>query len=151
MTVNKVVIERQFNAPVNLVWLIWTEPEFIDIWFGSDANGTVLSTDIDLSVGGKYKIRFQDSNGSIHTAFGKYIEIIEFSKLRYTWEWESEAGHVSELMVEFTPQADKTLMTLTHSNLNPNSLHGYKDGWNGAIDKIVMKIIEKNTSVAPNH
>lgn len=143
MSSNKVVIERVFNAPVNLVWLIWTEPEYIKIWFGSDPNGTVISADIDLSVGGKYTISFQDSDGSVHTAFGEYVEIIEFSKLRYTWEWESEAGHVSEVTVEFIPQEEKTLSILTHSNLNPNSVHGYLDGWNGALDKIVKKIIAK--------
>jgi uncharacterized protein YndB with AHSA1/START domain len=140
---NKVVIERIYNAPVNLVWLIWTDPEFIKIWFGSDPYGTVLSADVDLSIGGKYKIAFQDSDGSYHTAFGEYLEIIELAKLRYTWEWESEAGHISEVVVEFIPQGEKTFSVLTHSNLNPNSIHGYMDGWNSAIDKIIKKIIEK--------
>jgi uncharacterized protein YndB with AHSA1/START domain len=47
----KVVIERLFNAPVELVWSIFTKPEYIKIWFGSDPNGMVLSADVDLSVG----------------------------------------------------------------------------------------------------
>ncbi len=143
MNGKSVVIERLFDAPVKLVWLIWTEPEYIKLWFGSDPHGTVLSVDVDLSVDGKYKISFQDSDGSIHTAFGEYVEIIEFSKLHYTWEWESEAGHVTEVLIEFISQEEKTLSILTHTNLNPNSLHGYKDGWNGTFDKIVNKIIEK--------
>ena len=143
MNGKRVVIERLYNAPVKLVWSIWTEPEFIKLWFGSDPHGTVLSADIDLSVGGKYKISFQDSNGSIHTAFGVYREIFRFSKLRYTWEWESETGHISEVIVEFIPKEEKTLSILTHANLNPNSIHGYLDGWNGTLDKIVKKIIEK--------
>jgi uncharacterized protein YndB with AHSA1/START domain len=140
---NRVVIERLFNAPAKLVWSIWTEPEFIKIWFGSDPHGTVLSADIDLSVGGKYKISFQDSDGRVHTAFGGYVEIIEFSKLHYTWEWESEAGYVSEVTVEFVPQEEKTSLRFTHANLNPNSLHGYLNGWNSTMDKIVEKIIER--------
>lgn len=147
MKSNKVVIERVFNAPVEMVWSIWTEPEFIKLWFGSDPNGTVLSADVDLSVGGKYTIAFQDSNGSMHTAFGEYVEIVEFSKLHYTWEWKSEPGHVSEVIVEFIPQAEKTLSILTHDNLNPDSVHGYYDGWNGAMDKIVSKILEKDSHV----
>lgn len=147
MKKNTVVIERLFNAPVNLVWLIWTEPEFIKIWFGSDPNGTVLSADIDLSVGGKYRISFKDSDNSMHTAFGEYLEVSEFLKLHYTWEWESEAGHISDVVVEFIPQAEKTLLILKHSNLNPNSIHGYYDGWNGALDKIVKKVIEKGIEV----
>jgi uncharacterized protein YndB with AHSA1/START domain len=140
---NKVVIERLFNAPVKLVWSIWTEPQFIKMWFGSDPDGTVLSANVNLSIGGKYKISFKDSNGTIHTAFGEYLEISEFSKLHCTWEWESEPGHVSEVVVEFNRQGEKTLTTLSHFNLNPNSLHGYLDGWNSTLDKIVKKIIER--------
>jgi len=143
MKENKVVIERLFNAPVELVWSIWTKPEYIKIWFGSDPNGIVLSAAVDLSVGGKYRISFQDSDGSTHTALGEYLEIVEFSKLHYTFEWESEPGHISDVIVEFEPREEKTLSILTHANLYPDSVHGYLDGWNGALDKIVKKIIEK--------
>lgn len=46
-------------------------------------------------------------------------------------------------MVEFVPKAEKTLTILTHTNLNPDSVHGYLEGWNGTMDKIVRRIIEK--------
>ena len=143
MKENEVVIERVFNAPVELVWMIWTQPEYIKMWFGSDPDGTVLSADINLSVGGKYSISFSDSDGSLHTAFGEYLDIIENVKLHCTFEWKSEPGHISELIVEFIPQAERTITILTHTNLNPNSIHGYIEGWNGALNKIVKKIIEK--------
>ena len=143
MKENTVVIERVLDALVNLVWSIWTEPEYIKIWFGSDMKGTGLSAEVNLLVGGKYRISFRDPDGSLHTAFGEYIEIEEFKKLRYSFEWLSEPGFVSDVLVELVPQEEKTLLVLTHSNLNPNSVHGYSDGWNGAIDKIVKKIIEK--------
>ena len=143
MKENTVVIERVFNAPVELVWMIWTRPHYIKMWFGSDPDGTVLSADINLFVGGKYSISFEDSDGTLHTAFGEYLEIIECSKLHFTFEWKSEPGHISELMVELIPQAEKTITILTHSKLNPNSVHGYKEGWNGTMDKIINKIIEK--------
>jgi uncharacterized protein YndB with AHSA1/START domain len=143
MKENEVVIERLFNAPVELVWMIWTQPEYIKMWFGSDPDGTVLSADINLSVGGKYSISFSDSDGSLHTAFGEYLEITENSKLHFTFEWKSEPGHISELMMEFISQAQRTITILTHTNLNPNSIHGYREGWNGALNKIIKKIIEQ--------
>lgn len=143
MNENKVVIEREFNAPVELVWMIWTQPEYIKMWFGADPEGTVHSADINLTVGGKYSIFFEDSDGSQHTAFGEYLEIKECSKLYFTFEWKSEPGHVSELIVEFIPKAEKTVTVLTHTNLNPNSIYGYTEGWNAALNKIVKKIIEK--------
>ena len=143
MEENKVVIERVFNAPVELLWKIWTQPEYIKKWFGSDPGGTVLSADINLFPGGKYSISFSDSNGSLHTAFGEYLEIIECSTLHFSFEWKSEPDHISELIVEFIPKAEQTITILTHTNLNPNSVHGYTEGWNGTMDKIIKKILEK--------
>lgn len=139
---NKVVIERLFSITTQQLWSIWNQPKFVKNWFGSDPKGRVLSAAIDLSVGGSYKISFQDSDGGMHTAFGTYLEIIEPTYLRYTWEWESEPDHVSELKLELIPQGEKTLLVLSHSNLNPNSLHGYLEGWNRTLDKIVLLLEE---------
>lgn len=144
MKENSVKIEKLFNAPVNLLWAIWTEPTFINQWFGSDEKGTVNMVNIDLSVGGKYKIAFRDSDGSNHTALGEFIEIIPFSKLLYTWEWESESGHTSKVQVDFIQKQENTLLILTHSLLNPNSTHSYLEGWNGALEKIIHKILRKS-------
>jgi uncharacterized protein YndB with AHSA1/START domain len=136
-----IVIERTLNVNVELLWAIWTEPRFVARWFGSDPNGTVLSAEIDLQAGGTYKISFQDSDGKLHTAFGKYLEVTVCSKLHCTWEWQSEPGHVSELYVDFIQQREGTLLILKHDKLNPDSLHGYQEGWNSTLDKIVNKII----------
>jgi len=143
MDKNNVLIERLFDVPVALMWEIWTKPEFINRWFGSDSNGVVISSDIDLVVGGRYRVTFQDSDGSIHTAFGEYTEVVELQKLRYTWQWESEAGYISAVIVTFIPKAGKTLLVFEHIHLNPNSTHEYFMGWNGAMNKIVNKIIER--------
>lgn len=138
---NMIEIERSVNARVQSLWAIWTEPQFVSRWFGSDPDGIVLSAELDLKVGGCYKISFQDSDGTSHTAFGKYLEIAPCSKLHCTWEWESEPGHVTELNVQFVPQGEKTRLVLRHDKLNPNSLHGYEAGWNSTLNKI-MRIVE---------
>ncbi len=141
MDKNNVLIERLFDVSVERMWEIWTKPEFINQWFGSDPNGIVISSDIDLIIGGQYRVTFQDSDGSIHTAFGEYTEVFELEKLRYTWQWESEAGYISEVIVAFIPKAGKTLLVFEHVHLNPNSTHECFVGWNRAMDKIVKKII----------
>lgn len=147
MKENSVKIERLFNASVKNLWAIWTEPAFLYQWFGSDENGTVTSVNIDLAVGGKYRIAFMDSDGSNHAASGEFIEIIPFAKLLYTWEWESEAGHISNVQVEFIEKQEKTLLVFTHFNLSPESMHKYLEGWNKAFDKIVKKILKADTKV----
>jgi uncharacterized protein YndB with AHSA1/START domain len=142
----KIEIERIFDAEVELLWDIWTEPGYIAQWFGSDPFGIVQRVDIDLMVGGKFRIQFSDSDRSVHTARGEYLNIDKYKNLKMTWEWESEPNRVSELNVDFISMNDKTKIVLTHSNLIFETVHNYEFGWNGAFNKIDSKIIKLNTT-----
>ena len=133
---NAVRVERIFDAGINLLWRTWTEPALIKLWFGSDPNGTVEKVEMDQRIGGAYKISFSDSDGSQHTCKGRILSIIEHELLVWSWEWESEPGHISELKVSFHAIGEKTKVVLEHSNLNPDSRHAYDKGWNGGFDKI---------------
>lgn len=136
MIENSILLERVFDAEVELVWKTWTEPGLLKLWFGSDPKGTVENVLIDLRIGGAYEISFRDSNLSKHTCRGKFLNIVEHKILVYTWEWESEPDFISELEVNFFPVGEKTKLILEHKNLNPDSKHGYEAGWNGALNKI---------------
>lgn len=129
-------VERVFDASVSVLWKAWTEPELIKLWFGADPNGTVEQVIMDLQTGGAYEITFSDSDQSRHTCRGIFLTIIENKSLVYSWEWESEPGHISEVTVSFQPQGEKTLIELEHKNLDPASRHGYADGWSSALIKI---------------
>lgn len=142
MSNSKVIIERIFDVRVETLWKTWTDPDYIKQWFGSDPFGTVQKVDIDLTIGGKFRIQFSDSDTSVHTARGQYLNIDECVNLKMTWEWESELNQVSELNVEFISMHDKTKIILTHSNLVFDSIHNYELGWNGAFNKIDNKIIK---------
>ena len=133
---NAIRVGRIFDADVELLWKAWTEPAYIKRWFGSDPNGTVEEAVIDLKVGGSYRISFTDSDSSQHTCFGKFLSIIPNKMLVYSWEWENEPGHVSEVHVSFQSIEDKTRVILEHKNLNPDSAHIYDEGWSRALDKI---------------
>jgi len=133
---NAIRVGRIFDANVKLIWKAWTEPAYIKRWFGSDPDGTVEEAVIDLKVGGSYRIRFSDSDGSQHTCFGRFLSVVPNNLLVYSWEWESEPGHVSEVHVSFQSIGDKTRVVLEHKNLNPDSTHIYDEGWSRALNKI---------------
>ena len=48
---NAVVIERTLNAPVALVWKLWTEPEHFQAWYGP-TGATIPVAKMDVRVGG---------------------------------------------------------------------------------------------------
>ena len=145
---NTVRVERIFDADVKLMWRTWTEPELIKLWFGSDPDGTVEEVEMDLRIGGAYRVSFTDSDASRHACKGRILTIIEHELLVWSWEWESEPGYVSQLKVTFHPLGEKTNVVLEHSNLNPESRHVYDKGWNGGLDKI-EKILP-NLTIKPN-
>ena len=139
---NEIRIERVFDAEIALVWKAWTEPNLIKRWFGSDPNGTVEEVEIDLRIGGSYKITFKDSDQSVHTCKGKFLSIMEHKLLKYSWEWESEPGHISELTISFYALGGKTKVVLEHKHLNRASRHAYAEGWSGGLDKIERTLVQ---------
>jgi uncharacterized protein YndB with AHSA1/START domain len=141
-TRNEIRIERLFDADVKLMWRAWTDPNIIKRWFGSDPNGTVEEVELNLRVGGSYKITFKDSDQSEHTCKGNFLAIVEHKLLKYSWEWESEPGHISELTVSFYSLGEKTKIVLEHKNLNPASRHAYAEGWNRGLNKIERTLVE---------
>lgn len=145
-TVSEIRVERVFDAEVSLLWKAWTEPELIKLWFGSDPNGTVENVMMDVQTGGAYEITFSDSDLSKHTCKGIFLVVVENNSLMYSWEWESEPGHISEVTVSFQSLGEKTRVVLEHKKLDPASRHGYTDGWNGAFSKIerILQTIKKN-------
>ena len=146
MANSKVVIERIFDAKVELLWETWTQPKYIEQWFGSDPFGTVQKVDIELTIRGKFRIQFSDSDKSVHVARGEYLNIDKYKNLKMTWEWEREPNQISELNVDFISMNDKTKVILTHSNLVFETVHNYELGWNGAFNKIENKIIKINAN-----
>ena len=58
-----VVIERTFEAPVDLIWKMWTDPEHFKKWYGPQGFSIPVA-DMDLSVGGKRLVGMASPDGS---------------------------------------------------------------------------------------
>ncbi len=80
----EVVVTRIFDAPVDLVWKCWTEPEYITKWWGPQ-NFTAPTIENDLRVGGKYLycMRGVGLDGVMRDAWniGEYREIIPHARI----------------------------------------------------------------------
>ena len=126
-------IKVNFAVPVQRIWNAWTNPGIIKKWFGSDPAGIVVDAVMNICPGGAYAITFDDANGTRHTCFGTFLEV---SELEFTWEWKSEPGHVSYVKIKFKQDEAISTMEFEHSNLNPESLHGYTEGWGSTFEKL---------------
>jgi uncharacterized protein YndB with AHSA1/START domain len=105
----EVVVTRTFNGPARLVFQAWTRPELFKQWWVPKSMGmSLLSCDMDVRVGGKYRLVF--AHGDSEAAFfGTYKEVIPDSRLVWTNE-ESEGGSVTT--VTFEEKGGKTLLVM---------------------------------------
>jgi uncharacterized protein YndB with AHSA1/START domain len=93
----ELVVTRTFNGPARLVFEAWTKPELLKRWWIPKSTGmSLLSCEVDVRVGGRYRFELSLGNSKTMAFFGKYIEVIPNSRLVWTNE-ENNQGAVTTL------------------------------------------------------
>jgi uncharacterized protein YndB with AHSA1/START domain len=106
----ELVISRTFNAPARVVFEAWTKPELFMRWWAPKSIGVPLfSCEMDVRVGGGYRVAFGHDASSAMAFFGKYIEVIPNARLVWTNEESDDAAVTT---VTFEEKGDKTLLVL---------------------------------------
>jgi uncharacterized protein YndB with AHSA1/START domain len=131
-----IMVEAVIHASPQQVWKAWTDPKLVKGWFGSDPNGKVLDAKLDPRPGGNFEISFCDADGTEHTCSGVYREVTEFEKLSFTWQWKSEPGVESFIVVTMVPRGYSTKMQLEQFNSDTGSEHDYIEGWKSSFTKL---------------
>jgi uncharacterized protein YndB with AHSA1/START domain len=105
----ELVVTRTFNAPARIVFEAWTKPELFMRWWVPKSMGmTLRSCEMDVRVGGGYRLEFGHAASERPMAFfGRYIEVTPPSRLVWTNE-ESDDGAVTT--VTFEEKGGKTLL-----------------------------------------
>lgn len=131
-----ILIKKIINASLEEVWKAWTDPDRVMLWFGSDPQGSVLFATLDVKLGGCFEITFQDADHTEHNCSGKYLEVLEFNKLRFTWNWKSEPGVESFITIVFQAEGNSTYMLFEHAKTGTDSKHAYYKGWLTTFSKL---------------
>ena len=106
----EVIVTRTFNAPARIVFEAWTKPELIKRWWvPRSMNMSLLSCEMDVRVGGRYRLVFGHDASNPDEFFGRYIEVTPHSRLVWTNE-ESDDGPVTT--VTFEEKDGKTLLVM---------------------------------------
>lgn len=144
-----VIIERTFNAPVDLIWQMWIDSEHFKQWYGPKGF-TVPVAEMDVRVGGKRLICMASPDGSMKMwTTGEYVEIIPKKRLVYTESPADEHGDLvssssmgtpegiptrTEVTVLLEDLGGRTKMVMTHVGVPADS--GANAGWEQAFDKL---------------
>src|SRR5690606_21242276 len=135
MNASSVRITWHVAAPPEDVWAVWTEPEAVRQWFGSDPKGKVLDATLDVRVGGRFEVKFADGDGTEHTAEGVYQAVEPHRLLKFTWSWKSEPGVETLVTVSLLREGSGTRMEFEHGGLIQASSHDYGAGWRSTFQK----------------
>jgi uncharacterized protein YndB with AHSA1/START domain len=92
------------------VFEAWTKPELMKLWWAPKSMGVPLrSCEMDVRVGGAYRLEFGKDAATSFAFFGKYLEVAPPSRLVWT---NDESGDAPVTTVTFQEQGGKTLLVL---------------------------------------
>ncbi|ATY34002.1 SRPBCC family protein [Sphingomonas psychrotolerans] len=105
----ELVVTRTFDAPARIVFEAWTRPELFMRWWAPKSMGVpLLSCEMDVRAGGKYRLEFGQDASNAFAFFGRYIEVTPGARLVWTND-EGEDGALTT--VTFEEKGSKTLLT----------------------------------------
>ncbi|MBT3991842.1 MAG: SRPBCC domain-containing protein [Rhodospirillaceae bacterium] len=131
-------IERTFDASPEMVFDAWVERDQVAQWYGPEGMAVPLC-EMDSTIGGSYRVCFQEPDGTDHIVVGSFKEIDRPNRLVFTWGWEEDGvvGQVTEVSVEFAANGDKTDLTLTHRGFETeDGMNGHKMGWTSSFESL---------------
>ena len=130
------VIKRTFDAPRDLVWKVWSDPDLAKNWWGP--NGFTLPfVEMDQRPGGKWRAHMVSMDGRDFWQHGVYREIVPPEKTVYTFIWDSEPDQEMLVTVLFAPRGNKTEMTFKQEGFKSVAdKDGHEDGWNQTFDRL---------------
>ena len=138
-TETKLQIRRTFAASREKVFRAWTEPEQLKKWFAPTDEYSTPIAEVDLRVGGRYRIQMRSPEGGLHTVRGNYREVQTLEKLVYTWDWEDNPMGETLVTVEFRDLDEATEIVLTHEFFpNQEAQDKHNQGWTGCLDRLAQ-------------
>ncbi len=151
----ELVIIRVFDAPRELVFRAWTEPEHLARWWGPNGFTTPFCK-VDLRPGGAWHLCMRSPDGRDFWCKGIYREIVVPERIVTTDFFADEEGNLVPpthygmsadvpaemlLTVTFTEQDGKTKLTVQQSlPLSLAKSIGAVEGWNQSFDRLAEQL-----------
>ena len=122
----ELVVTRTINGPARLVFEAFTKVELFQRWWVPKSCGfSLVSCELDVRVGGGYRLVFPFGESGTTAFFGRYLEVVPNSKLVWTNDESGEGGPVTT--VTFAEAGGRTRVTF--SDLYPS-----KEALDAAVD-----------------
>ena len=113
------------------------------LWWGPGPGHSVSAAELDVRVGGRFRIVFGGPEGRDHECAGVYREVLPCSKntvgkLVFTWTWpKTTPERESVVTIVFKAAGEGTELDFRHEQLFDEQVRDdHQRGWSGALDKL---------------
>lgn len=127
------VIRRTIHAPAEKLFDAWVEPAQLRNWWGPE-EVTCGSAEVDLRVGGAYRIANEFADGRTVWISGEFKRITPPTELVYTWIVEDVTASPERVTVRFDAVGGATEVTIIHDRIIDNQIRSsHESGWQGCL------------------
>ena len=99
----ELLITRVLDAPIGLVWEVWTKPEHIAKWWGPNGFTNTITT-MDMKPGGKWNLVMHGPDGTDYENQSIFKEVVLHKRIVYQ---HVSAPHFTST-IEFEVQGEQT-------------------------------------------
>jgi len=134
-------IDRHYPVAPEKVWRAWTDPQALAKWWGPGKPGApepVSLAEMDVRVGGRFRIVFGGPQGKEHECAGEYREVVPNRKLVFSWCWPNTTPErVSQITLLLKPAGGGTDLQFLHEQFHDVAARdGHLRGWTETFDKL---------------
>ncbi len=134
------VVRRTIAASAERLFGAWTDPKQLADWWGP-LGVTCEGAEVDLRVGGSYRISNRLPDGRVVWISGTYEIVDPPRKLVYSWRLADATGSVERVTVRFDPKKDGTEVTVLHERVaDAETKTQHEQGWHGCLDSLAKHL-----------
>jgi len=135
-------LRRLYPVAPEKVWRAWTDPQALKRWFGPAPGEPVALAELDVRVGGRYRILFGGADGREHEVRGEYREVDPPRRLVFTWTWPRTTPERESLVtIELREAPGGTELVFRHEKFFDAAVRdNHLRGWSGTLEKLARAL-----------
>jgi uncharacterized protein YndB with AHSA1/START domain len=131
------IVRRSIRASPERLFDAWTQPKHLKQWWGPKSVECV-DAEVDLRVGGSYRIANQFPDGKILWINGEFEIIERPHRLVYTWRVSEAKTAAERVTVTFAALGEETEVIVVHERIPTEAMRDmHEQGWAGCLDGLV--------------
>jgi uncharacterized protein YndB with AHSA1/START domain len=131
------LVRRWIRASPERIFDAWTQPRHLKQWWGPKSV-ECIAAEVDLRVGGRYRIANQFPDGRILWISGEFEAIERPHRLVYTWSVGSDELAAERVTVTFEARGEETEVIVAHERIPTEAMRDmHEQGWVGCLDGLL--------------